>query len=47
MPQVHSQQTRHVDPMLGQCWVDVVDGGPTLGRCVVFAGFFVYLSDVV
>ena len=24
------QQTRHIDPMLDQCWADVVDGGPTL-----------------
>ena len=24
------QQTRHIDPMLEQCWADVVDGGPTL-----------------
>ena len=25
-----SQQTRDNEPMLGQCWADVVDGGPTL-----------------
>ena len=24
------QQTRDIEPMLGQCWTDVVDGGPTL-----------------
>ena len=22
--------TRHIDPMLDQCWANVVDGGPTL-----------------
>ena len=32
------QQTRYIDAMFGQCWANVVDGGPTLGRCVVFAG---------
>ena len=26
----YPQQTRHVEPMLVQCWADVVDGGPTL-----------------
>ena len=25
-----SQETRHIDPMLDQCWFDVVDGGSTL-----------------
>ena len=24
--------------MLVQCWASVVDGGPTLGRCLVSAG---------
>ena len=36
------QQTRHIYPMFGQFWANVVDGGPTLvkhlGRSVVFAG---------
>ena len=27
-----SHQTQHSDPMLGQCWVDVVDGEPTLDQ---------------
>ena len=27
---VVSQQTRDFPPLLGQCWADVVDGGPTL-----------------
>ena len=26
----YPQQTRHIHPMLDQCWVDVVDGGPAL-----------------
>ena len=26
------QQTRDVDPMLVHCWVDVVDGGPTVNQ---------------
>ena len=25
-----SQQARGIESMLGQCWDDVVDGGPTL-----------------
>ena len=25
-----SQQTRDIEPMLGQCWADVLDVGPTL-----------------
>ena len=27
---VSSEQTRDIEPMLGQCWIDVLDGGPTL-----------------
>ena len=27
-----SQHTRYIDPMLGQCWTSVVDGGPILSR---------------
>ena len=27
-----SQQTRYIEPMLGQCWSDVVDGGPILAQ---------------
>ena len=27
---VSFQQARYIEPMLGQCWSDVVDGGPTL-----------------
>ena len=27
-----SQQTRDNEPMLGQCWADVVDSGPTLNQ---------------
>ena len=37
--QDHIQQTRHIDPMLDQCWVDVVNGGQTLGRCGELAGY--------
>ena len=29
---IYYQQTRDVDPMLGQCWVSVVDGGSGYGR---------------
>ena len=25
-----AQQTRYIEPILSQCWADVVDGGPTL-----------------
>ena len=25
---VTSQQTRDIEPMLGQCWADAVDAGP-------------------
>ena len=28
----NSQQTRHFDPMLGQCWPTVYDVGPTLAQ---------------
>ena len=28
-----TQQTRHIYPMLNQCWANVVDGGPTLVQC--------------
>ena len=34
---VISQQTQDIEPMVGQCWADVVDGGPTLTHCL-FAG---------
>ena len=34
----HPQQTRYIDPMFDQCWADIVEDGPTLGRCVMFAG---------
>ena len=27
---VSNQQTRYIDPMLGECWGDVRDGGPTI-----------------
>ena len=27
-----TQQTRDIEAMLGQCWADVVDGGPTLNQ---------------
>ena len=44
------QQTRDIDPMLVRRWASVVDGGPLLARCIVFAGirfkidlFYVYL----
>ena len=30
VPFTYSQQTRHIDPLLDQCWANVVDGGPTL-----------------
>ena len=29
-PKGSTQQTRDIEPMLGQCWTDVVDGGPAL-----------------
>ena len=28
---------------LTQCWASVVDGGPTLGQCLVFAGIYLTL----
>ena len=27
-----AEQTRDIEPMLDQCWADVVDGGPTLNQ---------------
>ena len=30
VPFTYFQQTRHIDPLLDQCWANVVDGGPTL-----------------
>ena len=32
------QQTRDIHPMLNQCWASVIEGGPTLGGCLVFVG---------
>ena len=29
---IASQLTRDIEPILAQCWVDVVDGGPTLNQ---------------
>ena len=29
---VEATRTRHIDPMLDQCWANVVDGEPTLGQ---------------
>ena len=29
---VDAQQTRHVAPVLGQCWASVVDGGAALAQ---------------
>ena len=29
---LNNPATRDIEPMLGQCWADVVDGGPTLTR---------------
>ena len=34
------QQTQVIQSMLDQCWASIVDGGPTLGRCLVFDYFF-------
>ena len=28
-----THKTRAVDPVLGQCWAGVTDGGITLGQC--------------
>ena len=32
-----TKQTRGIGPILDQCWDSVVDGGPTLGDCILFA----------
>ena len=40
------QQTRHIDPMLGQCWASVVDGGPTLAQRWVDVSCLLDLSYV-
>ena len=41
LPADTTRQTRDIQPMLGQCWTDVVDGGPTLiQHWFVFAGEF-------
>ena len=36
--EITSQQTRYIAPLLVECWVNVEDGGPTLGQCIVFVG---------
>ena len=44
----HGQETRDIDPMLGHCWTDVVDGGPPLTQhwfIVSFAGWVAYTVD--
>ena len=28
---LRSKRTQGIDPMLGQCWATIYDGGPTLG----------------
>ena len=48
-----TQQTRDSEPMLVQCWADVVDGGPTLsqhwftGSCLLGKGFTFELNSYI
>ena len=37
--------TTHRSKKLDQCWANGVDGGPTLDRCVMFAGI-VFTNNV-
>ena len=39
---VLTQQTLDIEPMLAQCWADVVQLVPTLVQCLLFAGKVLY-----
>ena len=41
-----AQQIRHIYPMFDQCWANVVDGGPTLGKHWVDVSCLLWISQL-
>ena len=44
LPSASIQQTRHIDTILGQCWVSVADGGPTLSQHCIHVSYLLGIA---